>query len=81
MAKKKTGGVNAQHKGRAGKRLGIKNYASELVKAGQILVRQRGTKIKAGKGVGVGKDSTLYALKEGRVVFKKLHGRKLILVE
>lgn len=81
MAKKKTGGVTAQHKGRPGKRLGIKVYGGQKIKKGQIILRQRGTKVKAGREVGVGRDFTLNALKDGEVVFKKTHGQSIVAVE
>ncbi len=54
-----------------GKRLGVKRYAGQVVKAGSILVRQRGTKIHPGEQVGIGSDDTLYALSEGVVSFSK----------
>lgn len=70
MAKKKAGGAKARQQTRVkGKRLGLKVGAGQSVSAGQILIRQRGTKIKAGKNVGVGKDHTLFAEKEGKVEF------------
>ncbi len=53
------------------KRLGVKRYAGQVVKAGSILVRQRGTKFHAGKNVGQGRDFTLFALVEGTVEFQK----------
>jgi len=73
MAKKKQGGKTAQHKRPDGKRLGLKVGNGEKVSAGMILVRQRGTKYRAGLGVSVGRDHTLFAVKEGKVEF----GRKL----
>ena len=61
--------------------LGVKKYGGELVQAGNILVRQRGTKFYPGENVGMGKDHTLFALKEGKVVFrKKSSGRKFVTV-
>ncbi|MBQ6965807.1 MAG: 50S ribosomal protein L27, partial [Bacteroidaceae bacterium] len=53
------------------KRLGVKHFGGEFVKAGNIIVRQRGTKHYPGKNVGIGKDDTLYALKDGFVAFKR----------
>ena len=53
------------------KYLGVKKYDGEVVKAGNIIVRQRGTKIHPGNGVGIGKDDTLFALVEGRVKFER----------
>ena len=61
--------------------LGVKAYGNELVTAGSIIVRQRGTKIHAGVNVGVGKDDTLYALVTGKVFFKEFRGRKYAGVE
>ena len=70
MAHKKAGGSKAKQRGNvAGKRLGIKVYGGELVKAGQIIVRQRGTKFKPGEGVGLGRDFTIFSKKEGVVKF------------
>ncbi len=57
-----------------GQRLGVKRFGGQLVKAGNILIRQRGTKFHPGKNVGVGKDYTLYALETGHVEFKKGRG-------
>ncbi|MFW5702618.1 MAG: 50S ribosomal protein L27 [Candidatus Dojkabacteria bacterium] len=59
-----------------GKRLGVKKYAGELVKAGNILVRQRGTKFYPGKNVDIGKDHTLFAKTDGIVEFKRMTGFK-----
>ena len=72
MAHKK--GVGSTRNGRdsAGKRLGVKRYDGQLVTAGSILVRQRGTTIHPGNNVGCGKDYTLFALIEGKVKFERL---------
>lgn len=80
MAKKKTGGKTTQQSPRPGKRLGIKTFGGQMVKAGEILVRQRGTKFHPGEGVGIGRDHTLFALQEGTVKFKKRLGKTLISV-
>ena len=69
MAHKKAAGSARNGRDSAGQRLGVKHYAGELVKAGHILVRQHGTRIHPGPGVGMGKDFTLFALCDGRVVF------------
>ncbi len=70
MAKKKAGGAKARQKPRVkGKRLGLKVAAGQAVSAGQILIRQRGTKIRAGENVGVGRDHSLFAKKDGKVKF------------
>ena len=71
MAHKK--GVGSSKNGREShsKRLGVKLFGGQYAKAGNIIVRQRGTKHNPGKNVGIGKDDTLYALVDGTVVFKK----------
>ena len=71
MATKKAGGSSRNGRDSAGRRLGVKKYGGELVQPGNIIVRQRGTKFYPGQNVGIGKDHTLFALKEGKVVFKK----------
>lgn len=81
MAKKKTGGSTTQHRSRRGKRLGIKIYGSQSIKTGQIIVRQRGTKFHPGENVKVGHDHTLFALKDGVVVFSILRGKKIVSVK
>lgn len=79
MSKTKAGGSKAsQHVNPAGKRLGAKVSDGQKVVAGEVLVRQRGTKIKAGDGVGVGRDHTLLATTSGMVKFGKKLGRKLV---
>ena len=81
MATKKAGGSSRNGRDSAGRRLGVKKYGGELVRPGNIIVRQRWTKFYPGKNVGLGKDHTLFALKEGKVVFqKKSSGRKFVLV-
>lgn len=77
MAKKKAGGKVSQGKRPKGKRLGIKAGSGQMVRAGSILVRQRGTKIRAGVAVDVGRDHSLFALKSGVVSFKKNKGRTI----
>lgn len=69
MAHKKAGGSTRNGRDSNPKYLGIKRYGGQVVNAGEILVRQRGTKFHPGMHVGKGKDHTLYALKAGRVVF------------
>jgi len=82
MAHKKAGGSSRNGRDSAGRRLGVKKFGGETVIAGNILVRQRGTKFYPGVNVGIGKDHTLYALIDGRVSFKegKL-GRKFCSVD
>lgn len=70
MAHKKAGGSSRNGRDSESKRLGVKRYGGELVLAGNIIVRQRGTEFHPGVNVGVGKDHTLYALIDGRVEFK-----------
>ena len=76
MAHKK--GVGSTDNGRdsQSKRLGVKKFGGEQVIAGNIIVRQRGTKHHPGENVGIGKDHTLYALSDGKVVFKKKKNNK-----
>src|SRR6202140_6020520 len=69
MAHKKGGGSSRNGRDSAGRRLGIKRQDGEVVLAGTILVRQRGTKILAGENVGVGRDHTLFALRSGTVAY------------
>ena len=71
MAHKKAGGSSRNGRDSAGRRLGIKKYGGEIVKAGNIIARQRGTKWHPGENVGMGKDHTLFALVDGIVRFKK----------
>lgn len=81
MSKTKAGGSKAsQHVNPSGKRLGAKVSDGQFVDAGEVLVRQRGTKIKAGSGVGVGRDHTLLATEAGRIKFGTKLGRKTVSV-
>ena len=81
MATKKAGCSSRNWRDSPGRRLGVKKYGGELVRPGNIIVRQRGTKFYPGENVGIGKDHTLFALKEGKVVFqRKSSGRKFVLV-
>lgn len=79
MAHKKGGGSSRNGRDSAGKRLGVKAFGGQLVPAGSILVRQRGTKFVAGRNVGTGRDWTLYALQTGRVLFDR-HGKRINIV-
>lgn len=72
MAHKKAGGSSRNGRDSIGKRLGVKRFGSQLVKAGSIIVRQRGTSIHPGNNVGMGKDYTLFAKIEGVVTFEQL---------
>lgn len=81
MSHKKASGSARQQTTRPGKRLGTKLYAGEKVLTGGIIVRQRGTRIHAGKGVGLGRDHTLYAMRDGVIKFITRLGRKFVVVE
>lgn len=80
MAHKKSGGSSRNGRDSAGRRLGVKIYANQVIKAGQIILRQRGTKFYPGVNVGIGKDHTLYALTSGVVAFKKTRAKTFALV-
>ena len=71
MATKKAGGSSRNGRDSAGRRLGVKKYSGELVIPGNIIVRQRGTKIHPGDCVGMGRDHSIFALVKGTVEFKK----------
>ena len=71
MATKKAGGSSRNGRDSAGRRLGVKRYAGQLVVPGNILVRQRGTKIHPGNHVGMGRDHTIFSLIKGKVQFKR----------
>ena len=70
MAHKKAGGSSRNGRDTAGRRLGVKKFGGEDVVAGNIIIRQRGTKWHPGTGVGLGKDHTIYALVDGKVAFR-----------
>ena len=78
MAHKKAGGSSRNGRDSEGRRLGVKKYGGEQILAGNIIIRQRGTKYKPGRNVGVGKDHTLFALLDGEVLFKKGAGDRAI---
>ncbi len=71
MAHKKGQGSTQNNRDSAGRRLGVKKYGGESVVAGNIIIRQRGTKVHPGKNMGMGKDHTLYALVDGIVSFER----------
>ena len=71
MATKKAGGSSRNGRDSAGRRLGVKKYGDQAVIPGNILVRQRGTRIHPGENVGMGTDHTLFSLIKGKVKFKK----------
>ena len=76
MAHKKARGASRNGRDSAGRRLGVKKYGGESVLAGNIIVRQRGTKVYPANNVGMGKDHTLFALTDGEVKFHKIRGGK-----
>ncbi len=78
MAHKKAGGSSKNGRDSNSKRLGVKKYGGEAVIAGNIIVRQRGTKIRPGENVGCGKDHTLFALTEGKVEYFQKAGRTTV---
>lgn len=82
MAHKKAGGSTRNGRDSESKRLGVKLYGGQVIRAGNIIVRQRGTKFHAGVGVGLGKDHTLFAKVDGVVKFevKGAFGRKYVSV-
>jgi large subunit ribosomal protein L27 len=79
MAHKKGSGSSRNGRDSNAKRLGVKKYGGENVIAGNILVRQKGTKFKPGNNVGIGRDNTLFSLIEGKVCFERVgkQGKKL----
>lgn len=78
MAHTKSGGTTKGNRDSNAQRLGIKIYGGQKAIAGNIIVRQKGTKFHAGRYVGVGSDYTLFALKDGTVLFKTQRGKKLV---
>lgn len=81
MAHKKGLGSSKNGRDSQSKRLGVKKFGGELVLAGNIIIRQRGTKYKPGKNVGLGRDYTIYSLINGKVKFTDKAGRKVVNVE
>lgn len=81
MAHKKGAGSSRNGRDSQPKRLGVKRYGGQVVRAGEVLVRQRGTRFWPGWNVGRGGDDTLYALAPGRVHFRTSRGRVLVSVE
>jgi large subunit ribosomal protein L27 len=81
MAHKKGGGSSKNGRDSNSQRLGVKRCGGELVTAGSILVRQRGTKFHPGDNVGLGRDDTLFAKVDGQVEFRRRKGRKLVSVQ
>lgn len=81
MAHVKSGGATRQHHQRAGKRLGVKIYGGQVIKAGQIIIRQRGADFHPGVNVERGRDFTLFALKNGTVSFRTRQGVRFVDVQ
>ena len=80
MAHKKGGGSSRNGRDSEGRRLGVKAYGGTYVKAGSIIIRQRGTKMHPGANVGKGSDDTLFATASGQVSFGRSRGRKMVSV-
>ena len=80
MAHKKAGGSSRNGRDSAGRRLGVKKFGGQIVISGNIIVRQRGTKFHPGSNVGIGKDHTLFAKSNGKVIFKKTSKRTFVSV-
>jgi large subunit ribosomal protein L27 len=78
MAHKKAGGSSRNGRDTEGRRLGVKKFGGEFVLAGNIIIRQRGTKVHPGANVGMGKDHTLFALEHGHVAFAKTRGGRSV---
>lgn len=81
MAHKKGGGSSKNGRDSHSQRLGVKRSGGQLVKAGEIIIRQRGTKIHPGEHVGKGKDDTLFAKSSGRILFFKRMNRSYVRIE
>ncbi len=82
MAHKKAGGSSRNGRDTAGRRLGVKKFGGEAVIAGNIIIRQRGTKVKPGRNVGLGRDHTIFALIDGNVKFEtRSEGRVQVSVD
>lgn len=80
MAHTKSQGAVAGNRDSVSKRLGLKVYGGQKVIAGNVIVRQRGTRLYAGDGVDMGRDYTIFATKNGTVSFKTLRGKKYVVV-
>ena len=81
MAHKKAGGSSRNGRDSQSKRLGVKRYGGQVVSAGSILVRQRGTRFRPGPGAGIGKDDTIFAKRDGRVAFRTSGEKRFVSVE
>jgi large subunit ribosomal protein L27 len=81
MAHKKAGGSSRNGRDTAGRRLGVKLAGGQAAKAGNIIIRQRGTKVHPGTNVGIGTDHTIFAKVDGKVAFRETGGRMFVSVE
>jgi LSU ribosomal protein L27P len=81
MASKASGGSTRNGRDSNSKRLGVKAFGGQFVKAGSIIIRQRGTKVHPGKNVGLGSDYTIFALKDGIVKFEEKDKKKFVSIE
>lgn len=81
MSHVKAGGATRQASPRPGKRRGLKKFGGEVVKVGQIILRQVGTRTHAGIGVGIGRDYTLFALRDGVVTYLQKLGKSFVAVK
>ncbi len=81
MAHKKAGGSSRNGRDSAGQRLGVKMFGGQFAKAGNILVRQHGTKIYPGENVGIGRDNTLFALIDGHVRYEDHRSKKKVNIQ
>ena len=78
MATKKAGGSSRNGRDSAGRRLGVKKYGGEIVLPGNIIIRQRGTKIFPGDNVKMGKDHSIFSVVKGKVIFKKIKSDRTV---
>lgn len=81
MAQKKGGGNTSNGRDSRSQRLGVKKFGGQFCRAGNIIIRQRGTKVKAGLNTGLGKDHTIFATTHGKVRFVIKHGRQYVVVD
>lgn len=80
MAKTKQAGKTRQHTTRPGKRLGVKIFGGQLVKTGSIIIRQKGSLYHPAEGVGMGRDHTLFALRDGAVGYGTKRGKRIVTI-
>ncbi len=80
MAHKKGGGTTRKNRDSAGRRLGVKLFGGQVVKPGNIIVRQKGNKFFPGEGTMIGRDFTIFAIRQGVIKFKQNQGKKIVFV-